>query len=137
MSLSQSIYARVTSDSPLTALIGTRITPGEPIQGDGYPYVVYNVIDKDPTVHLTGDNLEDRTLVQFDIVSDDYDEVRDTVRALRVRLGGWSATGEGDRTIKGAHLTGERDQHERAKDGSDALLYRSSVDFAIWAEDTA
>jgi len=148
MSLSQSIYTRVTGDATLTTLISTRIFPGVAPQqgttgGGAYPYIVYNTISTTPTSHLTGDstgsggNVEDRSVVQFDVVGDVFATVRSVVDALRARLAGWNATGQGSREIQGAHLEGERDLHEPKDDGSDDLIFRVSLDFSIWNVDTS
>ncbi len=137
MSLSQSIYDRVTQDSTIAGLIGTRIYPGGAPEGEAYPYVTFVTVGTEPVASMTGDTAEDNTSVQFDAVSDDFDEMRSLSVALRSRLAGWSATGISDRTIGGAHCTGERDAHDEKDDGTGDLIYRSQLDFSIWHVDTS
>jgi hypothetical protein len=73
------LRSRLTSDSAVAAIVGTRVNWGVRPQGEAYPSVVMTIIDDDRPQHMAGLITCRETLVQFDC----YGITRAQVAALR------------------------------------------------------
>lgn len=81
----QDLYALLTASSPVTALVGTRITPGIASQGTAVPYITYHLTSTVNTNPInTNVKIAANTSIQIDCWSDSPDtssEIADAVEA--------------------------------------------------------
>jgi hypothetical protein len=127
VTLEEAIYARLSADAPLAALVGTRIYPVEAPQGVARPYVVHSRQD---TVNMArlGPSPRgpwDRVDLAVMAFADTAEAARAVAAAVRDALDGFS----GDGVIGSSRLVGRL--QSRLDDAqadpalkSDALLFR-------------
>lgn len=86
--IAEYVYATLSGASALAALVGDRIYPAIAPEGTARPYVVFHKISAVPTAShdASSTNRLDETLVQFNIVADDYTGTEDVANALRATL---------------------------------------------------
>lgn len=103
MPLAESIFAKLSADAAVSALIGDsdscRLFPGVAPEGVALPYVVYTEIaaDQDGATHDASSDFE-RMTVQFSIVAGKWSDARDTRKAIRNALTDATLTG-GEKTV--------------------------------------
>ena len=84
------IFAHLSADAGLTALVGTRIYPQEGLENAVYPLISYFQVSSGDTWSrgLTGPQRHFRTLWQFDIIARTPIEAIAVAGALRAALDG-------------------------------------------------
>lgn len=87
MALDTALYSRLSGNTGVAALVGTRIYPNVATEGSAFPLIVYAIVSAVPSHLLDGtdDGLDD-VLVQFDCVAEDYDSAMALTRALRAAM---------------------------------------------------
>jgi hypothetical protein len=89
------IYARLSTASTITAIIGTNIYPDITPQNVDYPFIVYSIIDSNPVDYKDGQsNLEEIDL-QIDVYTQNYDTTQNLANLIRNRLDRFVGTLEG------------------------------------------
>ena len=83
----QDLYALLTAASPVTALVGTRITPGIAKQGTTVPYIAYHIPS---TINVnaidTSVKIAANTSIQIDCWADSPDESTALADAVETAL---------------------------------------------------
>ena len=74
MSFETDLYAELSGDAGLGALVGERISPSHQSEGSVAPYVVYTPIFDDTRYDLDGDTDLRKVRLQVDCYADDPDE---------------------------------------------------------------
>jgi NAD-dependent SIR2 family protein deacetylase len=89
------IYARLSTASNITAIIGANIYPDITPQNVDYPFIVYSIIDSNPVDFKDGQsNLEEIDL-QIDVYTQNYDTTQNLANLIRNRLDRFVGTLEG------------------------------------------
>jgi hypothetical protein len=80
------IYGRLSTDSNITAIVGTNIYPDITPQNVDYPFVVYTATNSTPVDYKDGQsNLEEINL-QIDVYTQNYDTTQNLANLIRNRL---------------------------------------------------
>ena len=83
----QDLYALLTADSAVTALVGTRITPGIAQQGTAVPYITYTVVSTVNTGAInTSVKVAANTRIQINCWTDSPDESTALADAVEAAL---------------------------------------------------
>ena len=89
------IYGRLSTDSNITAIVGTNIYPDITPQNVDYPFVVYTATNSTPVDYKDGQsNLEEINL-QIDVYTQNYDTTQNLANLIRNRLDRFVGTVEG------------------------------------------
>lgn len=80
------IYARLSGDAGVSALVGTRIYPGAGPEGATYPLVLYNQIDSGAVRDLSSATDHFRTLQQIDVYATTKSSAVAIAAAVRASL---------------------------------------------------
>jgi hypothetical protein len=133
--IEKGLYSRLTADGALIALIGTKVFPHRGSQSQVLPYVTYTRIFAERMHHLAGPSGLARPTLQLDVWSLTYAECKAIADRIRVLLDGlsWIAAGY---TVQYSRMTNEREEKEPIDVASDTVVYRSSMDFEIWFNET-
>jgi hypothetical protein len=107
MKAGKAIYAALTANAGLTALVGTRIYPDYGIQKPTLPYVVYTVLQTNPSPTKDGASKLDTIRVQIDTWSDSFETAQTVSEQVRAVLEFITPGTYGTVAIDGAHLRDE------------------------------
>ena len=92
MTEGKAIYSILTSDSDVSAIVGTRVYPQIAAQGAACPFIVYVLQDTTPSDTKSGVSTLDE--VRYDIVlaSESYAEASDLTNKVRTALDRYTGT---------------------------------------------
>lgn len=127
MKLAEAIYAALSADAGVIALVVDRIYPGRAPQGVALPYVVYFMVASVPDQTHGETSQLDNTLAQFSCYAETYAQARDLRQAVRATLEN-QTLGNGSRPI----IDTERDQFEEV-----ANLYHHLLDVNFYHDPAA
>jgi hypothetical protein len=136
--IEQAIYARLSADAAVTALVGTRVYPVVAPQKTAKPFIVYRRIDTEHANSKTRGRTTDsaRALVEVQAIASTYSGARALAEKVRLSLqnysGAVSIAGGGTVNIGGIISQGEADEPEMPSDMSDEPRHKISQDFACW-----
>lgn len=132
----ENFIAYLMSQTALTDLIGTRLYPNEAAQRVPYPWIVYTRRTVSEISSMNGGNGLWRMEIEFEIVSDSFEELCDINVVLDDLL---------DHTAPGVHLQTNfqacfpaldtRDTRVQQKDGSEKGRSRISVIYTVLFSD--
>ena len=128
MGIEAGVYARLTSSTALTALVGSRIYPNQVPEGVAHPNVVFT-INFDEAVHTlnTTQNLHTASIDVEIFAVNDYLGAINISNAVRKLLNTQSTT-FGTISVANSHVSDESDDGAIAPtDGSDDYIYARSV----------
>lgn len=128
------IRARLMGSADLVALIGDRLEPSASSELSDLPRVVYSLYAADHQEHHGGAAGLVFLGLQFDVFAASQATMVAVCEAIRNRLDGFrgTITTDGESRFFGRiHLDGERDESIPPSDGSDQIIYRRLLDFAI------
>ena len=118
--IEQTIYSELVAATGLNALIGTRVYPLVAPEGATMPAIVIQRISGGQISSLGGFSGLERPRFQFSCYGDTYGAAKNAARQLRIAIE--------DSTNLKAVCENDIDQYDK-----DAKLFRSTVDFYIWA----
>lgn len=136
MNFRTDLYAYLTADNALTAIVGDRIYPGFAPSSAARPYIVYTRIASTSTHNMgTRKSAPDggmmRDVFQFDIYAEsEYlaNEIKivllDMLNGLEVEMG--------DTHVRRIFLNNQVDAIEPPSDGKNDAEYRETVEFTFW-----
>lgn len=125
MAIEESLVSRLTSDAPLVALIGTRISPLIARQGNALPLVTYERILTQPNQTMGLSSGYFVTRFSFSCWAKDDATARQIASAIRASLDGFSGT------ILGKQIWGIIHIDEFALYDEDAKLFEQVIEFRI------
>lgn len=128
MSAERALYARLTSDASVAALIGTRLFPNFAPLGTAAPFATYRRISTRPIGGLVERAGFVFARIQIDVFAETYPAVRAAASAIRVSLDRYRGSPGPGLTIEGATWQGDLDIYE---DDMVPPLHRVSLDFFI------
>lgn len=127
MKLAEAIFAKLSADSAVAAIVGTRIYANRAEQAAQFPYVVFTMVSSIPDqTHGEASEL-DSTLVQFSCYASTYHAARDLRQAVRAALENQTLS-DGIKPI----IDISRDQYEEA-----ASVHHLIVDVSFWNDPAA
>ncbi len=131
MSLEATLRTRVTTDSAVSAISGTRMYPWHRVpQGVTRPFLSYFRVGGTQETHLDSTTADTITNIQIDCWADDYTTSLALADAVRARLNAWR-----DRTktppIDHCILESEQDLPVSELAGQSQGTCRRSLDFSI------
>jgi hypothetical protein len=126
MSADEEIYARVSGDAGVAALVGTRVYPLLAPQGAAYPFIRYQKISRvGEAVAFDAVNGVVNARFQFDAYAVTFTEARAIQDAVRACLDDWRGIGG---AVVMAQLINEFDRYE----GDDASrIFRSTQEYQV------
>ena len=128
--IEKGVYSRLSTDSTLTAIVGTKIFAGRIEQEVSPPFVMFWRVSGSRPDSLTGHNGMTRANIQVDCFATTYGQIKAINDAVRLRLDGFKGT-MGTEEAKACRMTGEREYYDQ-----EAELFISSLDFSIWYVET-
>lgn len=101
------IFNKLSNAAPVSAIVGTRISPGVINEGDALPAITYEVIDSVPQDTKDGASTLDVVRVDIDFWGEVLDTLKDLANKSRTVLERFTGTAAGV-TISGTRFIGER-----------------------------
>ena len=92
MNEGKAIYSILTSDSDVSAIVGTRVYPQIAAQGAAFPFVVYLINDITPSDTKSGVSTLDEVRYEVLAVSETYAEAADLNEKVRTALDRYTGT---------------------------------------------
>jgi len=92
MTEGKAIYSILTSDSDVSAIVGTRVYPQIAAQGAAFPFVVYVLQDTSPSDTKSGVSTLDEVRYDIVVASETYAEASDLTEKIRTALDRYSGT---------------------------------------------
>lgn len=92
MNEGKAIYSILTSDSDVSAIVGTRVYPQIAAQGAAFPFVVYVLQDTSPSDTKSGVSTLDEVRYDIVVASETYTEVSDLTNKIRTALDRYTGT---------------------------------------------
>lgn len=124
------VNSLLKNDSPVSALVSTRIYPTFMPQNPTFPMIIYALSEGTRRYTMEGKSAP-RDVVQIDCWAKSYNEVKAVALAVENKLGGFSGdvtiTGD-DIHINACLLTRNEDLYDPDAEG----VFRVSLDFSIW-----
>lgn len=102
------LYQRLTSQTAVSSLVGTRVYPILAPAGTPLPLVVYQRTGVDRPQSLAGNVGNPVVTLQLTTYGTSYTSVKNIARQVRLAIDGWTGTTAGV-TIQRTTLTGEAD----------------------------
>lgn len=94
MTEGKAIYNLLRTDSDITNLVSSRIYPQIASQGADFPFIVYLLVDVDPSDTKSGVSTLDQSRYDIVVASKTYSEVSTITELVRNRLDRYSGTVE-------------------------------------------
>ena len=92
MTEGKAIYSILTSDSDVSAIVGTRVYPQIAAQGAAFPFVVYVLQDTSPSATKSGVSTLDEVRYDIVVASETYAEASDLTNKIRTALDRYTGT---------------------------------------------
>jgi len=92
MNEGKAIYSILTSDSDVSAIVGTRVYPQIAAQGAAFPFVVYVLQDTSPSDTKSGVSTLDEVRYDIVVASETYAEASDLTNKIRTALDRYTGT---------------------------------------------
>lgn len=124
----------LTTSAAVTALVGSRVSPGFVSELSAFPFIAYSLIASQHERHLQGPSGLVFRRYQLDIYSRLNSELCAISDAIRNRLDGYVGVvtiGADSLRMQNVELLDQRDNYISPTDGSDVGIYRRSLDFRI------
>ena len=130
LDLSKALYSRLTGDTNITGLVGTKISPMEARQSWSLPYVTYQIVSDPPTHAMIRDATISNPLVQVDVWGETYPNVKNIANKIRSRLRDYGGT----ITVSSTSLVIQRIFYEGQTDIKEVDMETNEVTFRIMQE---
>lgn len=109
------LYARLTSQTSVSSLIGSRVFPVIAPTGTQLPLVIYSRTNVERPQSLSGNVGNPVVTLQLTTYGTSYTSVKSIARAVRLAVDGWTGTTAGV-TIQRTTLAGEADGADMPQD---------------------
>ena len=119
------IYARLSADTAVAAIVGTKIYPVQAPKNAVAPWVRWQRISRVQPRDLAAIGGLIKTRIQFDCIAETYSDSRALSEAVRAAVQNWQDVAEG---IEDADAENSRDSFEPIADKS---YHIASLDFVI------
>jgi len=92
MNEGKAIYSILTSDSDVSSIVGTKVYPQIAAQGATFPFIVYLLVDIDPSDTKSGVSTLDEVRYEVIAAAETYAEVADLTNKIRTALDRYTGT---------------------------------------------
>jgi len=123
--IDEALYARLTGDAQVAAIVGTRVRPIKLKQGDSTPALSYFEVFGVHETGLSGSHGAATSMFQIDCWGKGYAEVRNLGEKVRLALHNWRGT-LGGTEVQGVYAVETQEDYDQ-----DAELYRKIVECRI------
>ena len=128
----QGIIARLLETPAVTALVGSRISPGRRPQAGPLPDIVLHIISGAPVYTDQGEAGLQENRIQIDCWALTYIAAKQVGEAVKSALSAYVGTAGGV-TFQFVLLSAERDFNEPGSNVAE-YFFRTSLDFIVWSE---
>lgn len=122
------IYNILANDSPVSAIVGTRIFPNVAQQTTSFPFIIYDVQSENPTDYKQGVSTLDTDTVMVSCYCKTYSEASDLAKKIRTALDRVSGTYNGV-VIQSIKYDGYNDLFTESS--ADQGIYRKALQFNL------
>ena len=126
----------LTNDAGVAALVSTRIYPNYAPETPTQPYVVYNLVDSESVMSLTGHSGLGRHTYQIDVFDDDYGDAHQVAEEIRLALQDFQGT-QNSVDFQDVIAGPMSDDLSRFQDGSETPICRVTRDYTFWFAEAA
>lgn len=130
LDISKAIYSRLTGDTDITSLVGTKIAPMEAPQNWSLPYITYQIVSDPPTHAMIQDATIYNPLIQVDIWAEKYSNVKNIANKIESRLKDYGGT----ITVSSTSLVVQRIFYEGQTEIKEVDMETNEVTFRIMQE---
>lgn len=133
MQIEEAIFAKLTTDAAVSALVSTRVYPGQAPQSSALPLIVYQQAAQQKLQTLTGViNLNSHTM-SLDMWGESYAAVKALYHAVRNCLVGFRGELSGGQVdVRGIFEESGDDGAEPPVHAEEEGLYRAGLELNIW-----
>jgi hypothetical protein len=132
------LRAYLLADSAISALVGTRIYPITPPQGQELTHIVYHMISGQGDRHMQGRSGLSRPRIQIDCWGATVDEaialageVKERIDGFRGAMAWGTSSPQSSVIVQAIFFESERDDFD-----ADSGLYLVSHDYIVWFEES-
>lgn len=122
------IYNILANDSPVSAIVGTRIFPNVAKQTTSFPFIIYDVQSENPTDYKQGVSSLDTDNVMVSCYCETYSQASDLAKKIRTALDRVSGTYNGV-VIQSIKYDGYNDLFTESS--ADQGIYRKALQFNL------
>tara|TARA_R110000751_G_scaffold46775_2_gene104963 strand:- start:4134 stop:4535 length:402 start_codon:yes stop_codon:yes gene_type:complete len=122
------IYNILANNSPVSAIVGTRIFPNVAKQTTSFPFIIYDVQSENPTDYKQGVSSLDTDNVMVSCYCKTYSEASDLAKKIRTALDRVSGTYNGV-VIQSIKYDGYNDLFTESS--ADQGIYRKALQFNL------
>lgn len=122
------IYSILANDSPVSAIVGTRIFPNVAKQTTSFPFIIYDVQSENPTDYKQGVSSLDTDNVMVSCYCKTYSQASDLAKKIRTALDRVSGTYNGV-VIQSIKYDGYNDLFTESS--ADQGIYRKALQFNL------
>lgn len=122
------IYNILANDTPVSAIVGTRIFPNVAKQTTSFPFIIYDVQSENPTDYKQGVSSLDTDNVMVSCYCKTYSEASDLAKKIRTALDRVSGTYNGV-VIQSIKYDGYNDLFTESS--ADQGIYRKALQFNL------
>lgn len=135
VSAHEAIYAKLSGDSAVRALVGDRIYPARTPQDTTLPKIVFTTITEGRAPTMAGSSGAVNPRIQIDCWADSNAGADALADAVRLALDGYRGT-VASVQIRSCFLDSKRDAIVEPRDGTEQRIFGRSMDFSIWHFET-
>lgn len=131
--IGKAIYDRLTTETNVAALVGTRVYPELASDQQTYPVIVYDVEDdnREDSRTLGGTSLE-QFMVRIVVIARNYPDVNALAKKVKDALDDQAGTWGGI-VVQGAFLEGESEECITIVDAQEERYSMKELEFLVWA----
>ena len=141
--IEQALQVYLKADADVAALVSTRVYPALAPQDAALPYITYERVSTQRLMTHDGQNGLIGPRIQIDCWASTYggaktlaDKVRLCMNGHKNAYGETTGTAPNDYVIQGIVQLGELDLPELPQTAGEKPVYRVSMDFEVWYEET-
>lgn len=137
MGIERGIYSLLTGDAGVAALLGTRVYPEVLPQNPSYPAITYQVVSGGSEYEMEGPANQASPRVQIDCYAESAEGAIALKGAVMAALSGYrGSVGSPPVAIQGAFRRSEGSGFEDGLRPAGLRVWRKTLDFEIWYEET-
>lgn len=130
--LETAVIRRLLQDSGVSALVGTRVTPGRRDQADTLPALCVTWVSGAPEYSDDAESGLASARIEIDCWAKTYGGAKDLAAAVKTSLSGFRGT-TNSVTMQNVLLDAERDLNEGGS-SQETYPFRTNLDFIFWYE---
>ena len=126
MSISSTVYSRLSHASITGTVPASRIFPTDPERGTDWPFLVYTIKDASPVTTMSGTAGLSNYTVQVDVWAKSLSSADTIANAIAARLHCYRGSG-----VQGSFLVEQ--SNEQLADETEGDIYHTVQSYSVWA----